>query len=279
MFLSIVIPCYNDVNYISDCLESANEQGIDGLEIIVVDDGSDDRTKNRLNELYTKYDVLLTQENNGQSTARNKGIKAARGEYILVLDSDDFFEPSFSSKAIKILTKSENTKIVTCHARRFIDGTEENDIHMPHGGGLKDILFINGALGSVMFRKKDWELVSGYDENMKSGFEDWEFYIRLLINGGEIHVIPEVLFNYRIKKESTSTRANKIKYELFYTIFKKHKDLYLNYSDELIKYLLSRIEREEKEKLKNLRRIEFRIGHSILLPLRWLKSIIKLNKY
>ena len=274
--LSIVIPCYNDVHYISACLESANQQGIDDLEIIVVDDGSDHNTKNRLNELRAKYNVLLTQENYGQSTARNEGIKVAKGEFILVLDSDDFFEPSFSSKALKILSNSEYTKIVTCHARRFIDGTEEYDIHMPHGGEVKDILFINGALGSVMFRKKDWELVRGYDENMKSGFEDWEFYIRLLKNGGEIHVIPEVLFNYRMKKESTSTRANKIKHELFYFIYEKHKELYLKHSDALIKYLLSRIEREEKEKLKNLNRIEFRIGKAILWPLRKLKRLFKL---
>lgn len=275
--VSVVIPCFNDYKYIAYAVESIYNQSETNLELIIVDDGSNLATKKTLRALLKKNEfILISQENYGQSKARNEGIKAAKGEYILVLDSDDFFEPSFSSKALKILSNSENTKIVTCHARRFIDGTEEYDIHMPHGGEVKDILFINGALGSVMFRKKDWELVRGYDENMKSGFEDWEFYIRLLKNGGVIHVIPEVLFNYRMKKESTSTRANKIKHELFYFIYEKHKELYLKHSDALINYLLSRIEREEKEKLKNLNRIEFRIGKAILWPLRKLKRLFKL---
>lgn len=278
--VSVVISCYNDDKYIPDSVESIHNQTISNLELIVVDDGSNLATKRTLIGLLKKYDfTLISQNNHGQSKARNEGIKAAKGEYILVLDSDDFFEPSFSSKAINILIKNENIKVVTCHARKFYDDTDDTEVYIPGGGSLKDILFVNGAIGNAMFRKKDWELAGGYDEQMKSGFEDWEFYIRLLRNGGEIHVIPEVLFNYRIKKESTSTRANKIKHELFYTIYKKHTDLYLNYSDELIKYLLSRIEREEKEKLKNLKRIEFRLGRALLIPLRKLKSFYKLNKH
>lgn len=57
-------------------------------------------------------------------------------------------------------------------------------------------------MGSSMFRKKDWILAAGYDENMQKGYEDWEFYIRILKNGGTAKVIPEVLFNYRNKPNS-----------------------------------------------------------------------------
>jgi hypothetical protein len=122
-----------------------------------------------------------------------------------------------------------------------------------------------------MFRKSDWEKVSGYDESMKQGFEDWEFYIRLLSSGGFAYVIPEVLFNYRIRKNSTTVRANKIKYDLRRLIFNKHQNLYHEHHLAHADYLLNMIEREEFEKLKNLERLEYRIGYALLRPLRWLK--------
>jgi hypothetical protein len=124
-----------------------------------------------------------------------------------------------------------------------------------------------------MFRKSDWEMVGGYDEMMKQGFEDWEFYIRLLSHGGIAYVIPEVLFNYRSRKISTSTRANMIKYDLRRYILNKHQNIYAKYHIIHTEYLLKLLEREEFEKLKNIKRIEFRIGLIILKPLRWLKRI------
>ena len=122
-----------------------------------------------------------------------------------------------------------------------------------------------------MFRKSDWERVGGYDESMKQGFEDWEFYIRLLSDGGVAYVIPEVLFNYRIRKNSTTTRANKIKYDLRRFILSKHQNLYKEHHLAYADYLLNMMEREDFEKLKNLERLEYRIGFTLLRPLRWLK--------
>ena len=126
-----------------------------------------------------------------------------------------------------------------------------------------------------MFRKKDYILAGGYDETMKSGFEDWEFYIRLLKDGGTAFVIPEFLFNYRAKENSTTTRANKIKYKLQNFIYEKHQSLYILYFQDLVSHLLGRIEREELEKIKNTQRLEFKIGKAILKPFRWIKSILK----
>ena len=132
-----------------------------------------------------------------------------------------------------------------------------------------------------MFRKSDWEKVGGYDESMKQGFEDWEFYIRLLSDGGNVFVIPEVLFNYRQRSNSTSSGANKIKYDLLRYIYFKHQDLYKSNLEQFVCHLLSQIEREEKEKLKNLRRIEYKIGFELLRPFRWIKklSIIKCRNH
>ena len=269
--ISIIIPCYNDADFIEQAVNSALYQTCNNKEIIVVDDGSDEETKAVLMRIEPKIDLLLVQDNQGQSNARNKGIKAARGEFIIVLDSDDYFEPTFTERAFEIISKRNEVKIATCWGRRITENDILIDIFKPGGGELSSFILQNGSFGSCMFRKSDWERVGGYDESMKEGFEDWEFYIRLLSNGGVAYVIPEVLFNYRSRKNSTTAHANKIKYELRSYIINKHQNLYKEHHVIHTQYLLKLLEREEFEKLKNLKRIEFRIGYNLLRPLRWIK--------
>ena len=100
--ISIIIPCYNDEKFIKQSVFSALKQEYSNIEVIVVDDGSNKETKKVLKEIEPMITKLITQSNQGQSKARNVGINYAKGDYILVLDSDDFFEPSFCAKAIKL---------------------------------------------------------------------------------------------------------------------------------------------------------------------------------
>ncbi len=95
LLVSIIIPCYNDEQYIEQCVNSALNQTYSNIEVIVVDDGSNRKTKTVLKKLEPNITTLITQNNQGQSTARNVGIRYAKGNYILVLDSDDYFEPTF----------------------------------------------------------------------------------------------------------------------------------------------------------------------------------------
>jgi glycosyltransferase involved in cell wall biosynthesis len=271
--ISIVIPCYNDWQYVEQAVNSALNQTYPNKEVIVVDDGSNKKTKLVLKTIEPRITKLITQENQGQSTARNIGIKESKGDYIMILDSDDFFEPTFTEKAVSILSENNAIKIVTCYSNLIFENAT-SALYKPNGGKLKDILMHNIAMGSVMFRKNDCEIISGFDESMRQGFEDWEFYMRLLSNSGLAYVIKEALFNYRRRLTSTTTRANKKKYELLKYIYSKNQDLYKENFVEFISFLLSRIEREEAEKIKNTQRIEFKIGKIILTPIRILKSLI-----
>ena len=270
--ISIIIPCYNDAQYIEQSVNSALNQTYQNKEVIVVDDGSNAETKAVLKKLAPQITKLITQENQGQSTARNVGIRETKGEYILVLDSDDFFEPTFCEKAMAVFKNDGNVKLVVSYANRISD-SKIIDIFKPLGGHLESFLLNNCAMGSAMFKKYDWDKINCYDENMRNGFEDWEFYIRLLQNEGKAHVIPEPLFNYRLRKNSTTNKANKIKYDLLKYIYFKHQDLYKANFELFISHLLSRVEREEKEKLKNTQRLEFKIGKAVLKPFRWFKLI------
>jgi hypothetical protein len=272
--ISIVIPCYNDAAYIKQSVNSALSQTYPEIEIILVDDGSNLNTKAVLHDIEPSISKLITQENQGQSAARNRGIEAAKGEFILVQDSDDFFEPSFCELAIAHLISDQNSKLVTCHAQLlYANGTVET--FKPKGGNINDFLFSNAALGSLMFRKKDWLKAGKYDEQMRHGWEDWEFYIRLLHGSGKCYVINETLFNYRKKEFSTTTIANAKQYELLKYILKKHQNSYVNHYDALIDYLILRCEGERRERQKNLKHFDYKLGAKILKPLRWVKNSFK----
>lgn len=272
--VSIVIPCYNDAQYIEQSVQSALNQTYPNTEIIIVDDGSNAETKAVLKKLQLKITKLITQENQGQSTARNVGIKAANGDFILVLDSDDYFEASFCEEAIAILQNSDEVKIVTSHLRRFTD-SKTIDIFVPSGGDIATFVIKNGATGSAMFRKSDALSVNCYDETMRKGFEDWEFYIRLLAHGGITAVIPKPYLNYRVRANSTTTRANKVKAELLKYIYTKNRVVFLQHIDTYVSNLFDEIEKEEKQKNKIFNSIDYQLGTFILKPIRVIKSFFK----
>lgn len=268
--VSIVIACYNDP-YVVKAVESAQNQSYKNREIIVVDDGSKPAIKKILADLRTSIDILIVQENQGQSIARNNGIKKATGEYILNLDSDDYFEESFCEKAVKIFEEEDGVKIVTCKARRF-NRAGDIDIFTPRGGDLNNFLFSNSALGSAMFKKCDWQKSGGYEEDLPIlGYEDWEFYISLLKSGGSAYVIPEVLFNYQVRKGSTTSRIQHLKHEKLKEIILKHSSLYRENFSSVLEFLISKIDRVEKEKVIKLNSLEFKIGKFFLRPVKFFK--------
>lgn len=275
--VSIVIPCYNDKEYVVQAIDYARNESWMNKEVIVVDDGSNSQTKKILEEYRGKVDHLIIQKNKGTSAARNIGIETATGDYILVLDSDDYFEPAFCTKAIDVFQKHLDCKIVTCYSRWFADD-KNFKLYKPKGGYLKDVLIDNIAMGSSMFRKKDWAQIGGYDEKMTIGFEDWEFYLRLLSTGGYAHVIPEILFHYRSRPHSRNRRANKIKYDILKYIYLKHEDLYKENFAYFIGEWLKRVKRSEEYKQQVMDSLDYKIGAKILKPLRYLGLFSKNRK-
>lgn len=269
--ISIVIPCYNDAQYIEQAVDSAMDQTYPNIEVIVVDDGSDDATKTVLEKIRPKITKLVTQTNQGQSTARNRGIEIASGDLILTLDSDDYFEPTFCELAVKEFQKESEVKLVSCEAQLHLANGKTLKFQ-PKGGTISDFMFLNNALGTSMFKKADWAKIGRYDESMRQGFEDWEFFIRLLKDGGSCTVIKEALYHYRKRENSTTNRANKVKFDILKFIYLKHSDLYKDNFEAFVTNLLAKVENEEREKLKNRSRIETRIGMRLLKPFRFLKS-------
>lgn len=274
--ISIVIACYNDHEYIEKAVQSALNQTYGNKEVIVVDDGSNGKTKAKLKELEPKLDLLITQKNKGVSAARNRGIEAATGKYVLILDSDDFFEVSFCEKAMQVFQKNSALKIVTCYANWFSSNRDSIKFR-PEGGGLKNFLINNGAL-SVIFKRSDFLAAGGYDEKMIRGYEDWELYLRLLKSGGEAEVIPEVLFNYRNKNNSRNKKANLAKYQLLEYIYIKHADVYKEHFNFFVQEWLESIRKSEAFKQQVMESLDYKIGHKLLKPLRLMGFFKMKNK-
>ena len=223
---SVIIPCYNQGQYLRETVQSVIASTYTDIEIIIVDDGSKDNSHEVATELIQAHKTrdihYVHQNNSGPSKARNHGIRLAKGKYILPLDADDRIAPNYISEAVTVLENTPGVKLVYCEAEKFEGKTGHWKLR-PFSLDLlarDNMIFVSG-----IFRKSDWEKCGGFDENMIWGREDWEFWISLLKSGGEVVKLPFVGFYYRVKANSrrkgmTSERKKKI---IAY-INHKHKD-------------------------------------------------------
>ena len=232
--ISVVIPCFNDGNYLPETISKLSLQTNQSFEIIIVNDGStDSNTLQVLDQLDEQPNITVLHKENGRmSSARNHGVNHAKGKYIAALDADDYFDPSFFEKAVAILEQEPTTAVVTSYIKYFGNKT---GISKPRGGNAFNFLFSNQCPACAMVRKDIWDKVGGYDESMKLGYEDWEFYIRITKLNMEVHLIPECLLFYRqtekstLKNDTHPNRAGIIQY-----ILEKHKDWYVECLTKLI---------------------------------------------
>ena len=225
--VSIIIPCYNHGEYIAETLDSVLGQTYNNWEAIILNDGSTDNSA-EIAELYTKKDnriTLVNLPNGGVAKARNYGISIANGEFILPLDSDDIIEPTYIEKAIDVFNEHPDVKVVYCQWEYF--GITTKTPPLQYVSYKKQLLY-NAIFCSALFRKEDAVAIGGYDEKL-IGYEDWEFFIRLLDEDSIVYQIPERLFKYRIKAVSRNTEALNYNHSIDHYVFIKNIDIYLKF--------------------------------------------------
>ncbi|WP_445736798.1 glycosyltransferase family 2 protein [Mariniflexile sp.] len=227
--VSIIVPCYNQAQYLDEALESVLSQTYENWECIIVDDGSPDNT----NEIVQKWVekearfIYLKKENGGLSSARNAGISKANGEFILPLDADDKIGADYVTLAIEAFELDTSLKVVYCQAKMF--GIEESIVGLKPFS-LYDLSKKNMIFCSALYRKKEWEIVKGYDDRMIYGLEDWEFWIAILKNGGGVKCLDYLGFYYRIKPNSMLKELNKKRENLMLQyISVKHADFFVKH--------------------------------------------------
>ncbi|MFD2873458.1 glycosyltransferase family 2 protein [Mucilaginibacter ximonensis] len=227
MKVSVIIPCYNDGVFLKEAVDSVLACNYNDLELIIVNDGSDDATTLDILAAYEQKGFnVITHANQGLGYTRNQGVKQARGHYILPLDADNKIRKGYLDKAIALL---DNNVCDIVYARPFFFGedipTRKFITHEFDG----DALFVGNYIDAcAIYRKAVWEAVGGYDENMPvQGAEDWEFWLHCHLKNFRFKFLNEELYEYRVSGNSMITKiSEEKKSETWNFIMIKHVSSY-----------------------------------------------------
>lgn len=200
--ISVLMPCFNHGAVLGEAIQSVLDQTFPDAEILVVDDGSTDaETLERLRDLRTPRTTVLHTENRGLPAARNLAARHAVGTLFCALDADDRLAPVWFERAVAMLDAHPELSFVSHWLQTFGD---ETWTWTPASCELPALLARNTVNGAALVRRKAFEAVGGYDESMREGCEDWDFWLRLVERGFHGAIIPEVMFHYRRSASSMS---------------------------------------------------------------------------
>lgn len=314
--ISVIVPVYNTEKYLKKCIDSILNQSFKEFEIIIVNDGSTDRSADILEEYKTKYDniVVINKKNEGQGVARNKALEICRGEYIAFVDSDDYIESNMLQSMYTKNLKNDldivvcNYKFVDINGNRIRDDNivlNDNEI-INKMECIKRFLVTNTIEGfscNKLFKKKLFDDKNiRYPESMK--YEDIPTIATLLANANRIGFINEEFYNYFLRENSTvntKTMKNTVDYVKAYfmvgEILKRNfKDRFQNeydyfYSSRIVnivyEFLKINSNKEEnelfaKDMIKYINKIsKYRICffNSYYKKIQLIKVIIKIYLY
>ncbi len=231
MKFSFVVPVYNVEQYLEQCLESLQAQDFDNFEIICVNDGSTDHSREILTEWEARLPQMrvIDQENCGLSAARNTGLKAATGDYVVFVDSDDWIEPTMLSR---LATECYGTEMVCFSCQRtdsdrydtLIDEQCDSwDYYNRHALEHREIPFV--CVWQRCYRR---EFLMDNNLWFREGIlhEDNEFTPRAFLKATIVKVIPDVLYNYRVRPNSIMTSRGRKSKESLITIGNELSELF-----------------------------------------------------
>lgn len=222
--VSVILPCFNTHEYLGQAIASIRAQTVNDVEIIVVNDGSTNQdTLSYLLSLPSDIRII-TQNNKGLPAARNTGFKASMGRFVVPLDCDDWIAPEFIEKGLALLHEHPDDNAFA-YSYIGLEGDQVGTLRKNYN--FFDQMFFNQIPYCILISKTLWEKSGGYDETMLSGYEDWEFNLRLGKVGIEGLVITQPLFHYRVRKQgmlqSVSLRRHS---QLWRSIQNRHQSLY-----------------------------------------------------
>ncbi|MGB6269437.1 MAG: glycosyltransferase family 2 protein [Olleya sp.] len=215
-FFSVVIPLYNKENYILNTLKSVLNQSFQDFEIIIVDDGSTDKSLDLIRSFKTEKIQLIKQNNQGASITRNNGINAAKGNYIATLDADDIWQPNHL-EALKLCIESCENAVLFCtnyQIKRNKDLTTPAVFNFEYD---KDCLIIDDFFkaniinfiptsSSVAFKKEAFLNLEGYNTKLRTG-QDIDLWIKFGLLG-TIAFNPKITMTYNLFDASSLSNSD-----------------------------------------------------------------------
>ncbi|EOY5686655.1 glycosyltransferase family 2 protein [Vibrio cholerae] len=208
--VSIILPVFNGQDYLKFALDSILNQSYENYELIIVNDGSTDKSELIIKEYNDTRIVYIKHDNCGLSRSLNKAISISKGEYICRMDADDICHKDRLKKQVEILDAKKNLVLVGSNVK-YINSNGKIKGYSYFGGSSK---YIKSKLEkdncifhpTVMIRKEPLLVVGGYDESVDIYFEDYVLWLKL-IRLGDFYVIPDFLLDYRIHKDSISNNT------------------------------------------------------------------------
>ena len=211
--VSIITPCFNGAKYISETINSVLAQTYQNWEMIIVDDGSKDDSA-KIVQSYTQNEPrirLIQQKNAGSAAARNNGIRQAEGQYIALLDADDFWEPDVLHTQIAFMV--EKKAVCVCSSYRRVDERSEEICRVTKAKPIitvKDMFRRNyiGCLSGLYDSKKYGKVY--LREELKSIRDDYAYWLDIVKLEGKAYGNPEILASYRVLANSTTGKKTKL---------------------------------------------------------------------
>lgn len=206
MKLSVIVPVYNCEMYLKKCLDSIINQTYKNIEIIVVNDGSTDNSYNLIKEYEKKYSKIMKvydKQNGGQASARNLGLKNAKGDLITFVDSDDYLDENMYSNMINILEK-EKSDLVICDLLLY----KKNEKSTINSTDFVNLYDASSSVCNKIFKKsllKDLNFIEGI------WYEDYNFFINVCLKKPKYSLCHEPLYIYNVHNDSTMNNNNTIK--------------------------------------------------------------------
>lgn len=237
--VEVVITSYNQGKMIFEAVHSVCEGTVLPSRILIVDDGSTDKASLDILKEIQNDDSLpvvvevIHQANGGVSAARNTGIRNTDKPFVLVLDGDDKIMPAYVEKVYGLL--KENTAMVAASSWMHTFGVMDAII-CPTGGTIGHFLSHNCCPATHMLRREAWQKCGGHDESMRSGFEDWDFFLRMLetAEGAFIGIVDEPLIAYRTAPASSNVRSMSKRIELMRYLIRKHHQSYQEHIEDAV---------------------------------------------
>ncbi len=237
--VSVIVPFYNVENYIEKCLNTLVHQTLEDIEIILVNDGSQDRSMvvvKKFLEQYPDKITYLEKENGGLSDARNYALPYAKGEYIAFLDSDDYAEKTMY-KDMYELAKKEDSDMVECNFYWEYPNKKKEDIGVVYNGKKEMLEKVRVVAWNKLIKK---EVLEKSKVTFPKGYryEDVEFTYKLIPYLDKVSFLKKPCVHYIQREGSISNNQNERNKEIFDVLehvidFYKENDLYDEYKDEL----------------------------------------------